>query len=65
MKPKRQTAPGGGDGPPNHDPDAEKGMAWWNGLDEAERARWMKVAGDTGVAADAWSAFKAARSEHH
>jgi hypothetical protein len=40
-------------------------MAWWNGLDEAERARWMKVAGDTGVAADAWSAFKAARSEHH
>ena len=42
------------------DLDAEEGMAWWNGLDRSERAKWMKVAGDTGVAADAWNAFKLA-----
>jgi hypothetical protein len=35
------------------------GMAWWNGLDEKARASWMKRAGDTGVAAHAWHAFKA------
>lgn len=64
MKSKLQTAPGGDDGVPAHDQDAEEGMAWWNGLDETERAKWMKAAGNTGVAADAWLAFKAARVEH-
>ena len=38
--------------------DAELGMAWWNGLDEDERAEWMERAGNTGVAADAWKAYK-------
>ena len=38
--------------------DAELGMAWWNGLGEDERAEWMERAGNTGVAADAWKAFK-------
>lgn len=38
--------------------DAELGMAWWNGLTERERAEWMKRAGNTGVAADAWEMFK-------
>lgn len=42
------------------DLDGEEGMAWWNGLDRRERAKWMKAAGDTGVAADAWNAFKIA-----
>ena len=42
------------------DLDGEEGMAWWNGLDRRERAKWMKAAGDTGVAADAWHAFKTA-----
>jgi len=36
------------------------GMAWWNGLTEKERRRWMREAGDTGRAVDAWNAFKAA-----
>lgn len=44
------------------DLDGEEGMAWWNGLDRRERAKWMKAAGDTGVAADAWNAFKIALS---
>lgn len=34
------------------------GMAWWNGLDETQRQDWMARAGNTGVAADAWAAFK-------
>jgi len=34
------------------------GMAWWNGLTRPERVYWMDVAGNTGVAADAWAAFK-------
>ena len=38
----------------------ELGMAWWNGLTEQERRRWMREAGDTGRAMDAWYAFKAA-----
>lgn len=37
-------------------------MSWWNGLDRRERAKWMKAAGDTGVPADAWQAFKAGLS---
>ena len=36
------------------------GMAWWNGLTETERRRWMGEAGDTGRAVDAWNTFKAA-----
>lgn len=39
--------------------DEAMGIAWWNGLTEQERARWMLEAGNTGVAADAWAAFKA------
>ena len=42
--------------------DGEEGMAWWNDLDRRERAKWMKAAGDTGVPADAWKAFKAGLS---
>lgn len=44
--------------PSTEDLDGEEGMAWWNGLDRREKAKWMKAAGDTGVAADAWNAFK-------
>ncbi len=44
------------------DTDGEEGMSWWNGLDRRERAKWMKAGGDTGVAADAWRAFKTALS---
>ena len=43
--------------------DAELGIAWWNHLTETERADWMKRAGNTGVAADAWTAFKTSESE--
>ena len=32
-------------------------MAWWNGLTDSERAHWAALVG-TGVAADAWEAFK-------
>lgn len=42
--------------------DAAQGMEWWNSLESSERTKWMKAAGDTGVAADAWAAFKAALS---
>lgn len=50
------------DFPSTEDLDGEEGMAWWNGLDRREKAKWMKAAGDTGVAADAWNAFKFALS---
>jgi predicted nucleic acid-binding protein len=50
--------------PWEHDPDAREptadeaaGMLWWNGLSDAERARWAQRAG-TGVVADAWALFK-------
>ena len=43
--------------------DAEMGMAWWNAASVEERTRWMRAAGDTGVAADAWEAFKSASME--
>jgi hypothetical protein len=33
------------------------GTAWWNGLTDSERAHWAALVG-TGVAADAWEAFK-------
>jgi hypothetical protein len=45
----------------NPTPDEVVGMAWWNGLSEAERAKWLAAAGSA-VVADAWAAFKAARS---
>ena len=51
-----------GDVPSTVDQDGEDGVAWWNGLDRRERAKWMKATGDTGVSADAWRAFKAALS---
>ena len=38
--------------------DEATGMAWWNGLDDAQRKDWMARAGNTGVVADAWAAFK-------
>jgi hypothetical protein len=38
------------------------GMAWWNALDERERRFWMREAGDTGRAVDAWRAYKKARA---
>ena len=50
------------DAPSTLDTDGEDGMSWWNGLDRRERAKWMKAGGDTGVAADAWKAFKTALS---
>jgi hypothetical protein len=37
--------------------DDELGMAWWNGLSEAERARWARLAG-TGRPVDPWAVFK-------
>lgn len=40
--------------------DETAGMAWWNGLTDQERADWMERAGNTGVAADAWAAYKRA-----
>ena len=43
--------------------DDEIGMIWWNHISEQERTKWMRLAGDTGVAADAWAAFQA--SQHH
>ena len=46
------------DVPSTEDLDGEEGMAWWSGLDRRERSKWMKAAGDTGIAADAWQAFK-------
>jgi len=33
-------------------------MAWWNGLTAAQRREWMARAGNTGIVADAWEAFK-------
>ena len=44
--------------------DAQLGMTWWNNLPAAERREWAQRAGDTGVAADAWAAFKAWRAAH-
>lgn len=37
--------------------DEAMGMAWWNSLDEDGRAKWAAKSG-TGVAADAWAAWK-------
>lgn len=38
--------------------DEAAGMTWWNALTEDERRYWMATAGDTGVVADAWAAYK-------
>jgi len=37
--------------------DEAAGMAWWNAIDEMERAKWFQIA-DSAVVADAWKAFK-------
>ncbi|MDI4667390.1 ProQ/FinO family protein, partial [Xanthobacter autotrophicus] len=55
---KLQTLVKSHDGTSAGDPDGEEGMDWWNGLDGRERTKWMKAGGNTGVAADAWNAFK-------
>lgn len=39
-------------------PDEAMGIAWWNSLDGQQREKWMASAGNTGVVADAWAAFK-------
>ena len=31
---------------------------WWKGLNDEQRKDWMARAGNTGVAADAWTAYK-------
>jgi hypothetical protein len=41
--------------------DAEAGVTWWNKLTPAQRRYWMERAANTGVAADAWHAFKQAQ----
>lgn len=43
--------------------DAQRGLDWWNGLDEAMRKHWTTKPGNTGVVADAWSAFKNDQSQ--
>ena len=48
---------------PKPSPDDLTGMAWWNALTEKERRYWMRLAGDTGRAVDAWRAYKAQLSE--
>jgi hypothetical protein len=40
--------------------DAQAGLRWWNGLSEAERARWLACVPAATVAA-AWRAFKSHR----
>ena len=37
------------------------GMCWWNSLSERDRRHWMRLAGDTGRAVDAWQAYKRLR----
>jgi hypothetical protein len=39
-------------------PDERAGMAWWNSLSDDARLYWLRRAGDTGRAADAWAAFQ-------
>lgn len=36
------------------------GMRWWNALSDALRGFWMRQAGDTGRAVDAWRAYQRA-----
>lgn len=37
--------------------DDQLGMNWWNALSERERQEWLRKAGNTGRAKDAWDAF--------
>ena len=48
---------GGGVFPADPNSDPRSGMDWWNGLEENERRHWMKRAGDTGRAVDAWAKY--------
>ncbi|MFA0924668.1 hypothetical protein [Xanthomonas fragariae] len=50
---------GGGAFPADAHADPAAGMAWWNGLDEGARRDWMKQAGDTGRAVDAYAVYLA------
>lgn len=45
--------------------DDEIGISWWNGLMETERATWSSVAGNTGIAKDAWEAYKQAKRRNN
>lgn len=38
--------------------DEAAGMEWWNALHDEARRYWMAQAGNTGVVADAWAAYK-------
>ncbi|RFB76616.1 hypothetical protein [Methylovirgula sp. 4M-Z18] len=38
--------------------DERAGMAWWNVLTEPSRQYWMRMAGNTGIVADAWAVYK-------
>lgn len=38
--------------------DEAAGMTWWNALHDEARRYWMAQAGNTGVVADAWAAYK-------
>jgi hypothetical protein len=44
--------------PPDQPMTRDDELAWWNRLDERERARWSALAGNTGRVKDAWEAFK-------
>ena len=46
----------GGVFPADRHVNPHRGMAWFNGLPEQERARWLEKAG-TGRAVDAWVEF--------
>ena len=41
---------------PVEDANPQKGVDWWNGLQERERAHWMAVA-MSAIPADAWAAY--------
>lgn len=45
--------------------DEGAGTIWWNSLTTTERQRWMRAAGNTGIAADAWSGFKKSQGQDH
>lgn len=45
--------------------DERMGMAWWNSCSHEERRYWMSQAGNSGVPADAWNAFKTRSSAIH
>lgn len=49
------------DGSVSIEPDALAGLAWWDAITDGERVYWMDRAGNSGVATDAWAAFKRSR----